>query len=430
MRTELSNLLSLSLAFALAGGCDGIKGTSSGDTGQDTGPVATGTYCPDEADQTLFASITDPIISHCVLFDGPDEGIDPRHFAPGTCESPWPTTDPGMSPTFTGTGGVWGSSMLSQATQYDVCNTIDPIANSIGYGEWKYAFTASSGSSCSDYTNFRHDWVLVGAGGLYVLNGTVDCPVGTYYAASLPVPFLRSSTALGCTPGSATYDLVPLHAVSSAADGTRAFNVAPVARTDVRVPERAWLRTVAVEDWGSATNLHIAPVGAQLDFSEGSISGGPSLQAAAGSQLDLAVGAAVMSASFGVDGLVEGDTLPDVTLTWSCEVDPEAPHFTPVQDNDPYIADLSAYGVAHTMVFWVDEPRRMLRIAPLGRFQDAMSMHYDTQGRFRGAMPTLDARIEGRIDTSGAGLELVSGRLTIGSLPPLEVASMVFPPLQ
>ena len=78
----------------------------------------------------------------------------------------------------------------------------------------------------------------------------------------------------------------------------------------------------------------------------------------------------------------------------------------------------------------------MLRIAPMGRFIDAVPMSFDSTGRFFGRIPVLDATLEGQLvmannsgnapdhannDVARGHLRIKVGRLTVGGLEPFEI---------
>jgi hypothetical protein len=63
----------------------------------------------------------------------------------------------------------------------------------------------------------------------------------------------------------------------------------------------------------------------------------------------------------------------------------------------------------------------MLRIAPMGRFIDAVPMSFDSTGHFYGRVPVLDTTLEGKLVLNGGDLGIKVGRLTVGGLEPFEI---------
>lgn len=424
------------LAIALGlGGCVDVKdfwGTDTGvecDQGNDTDALADtgGTECQSTGNLDDELDVK----AHCVRFDSSDFGDAPTHIAPPGCYAPYNT---GADPTSTIDYGCTKLSLT--ADLYLICEETASI------GDYTYDFTAGPGMTCGDYTDFEHDFIIAGPGGLYqlehdpavVINGW-ECPIA-YQFNAMPAAYIAASGPTACTPGSAIFDTVALHAVEEGPDGAIALNVLPLAQSNTPFPERAWLRSVTVNSWPQdpqgTSKLHIAQAGQQLTFNaDGSISGGHEIDPAVSTTLALPIGGAVMSANFGIDHYERGDGLPTVTLGWTCEVDPQSPHYQPLVDNDGYLADLSAYGVQHPFVFWVDETHHMVRIAPMGRFQDAVSTQYDAQGNFKTDLRSLNTTLEGKIDPSGVALHLEVARITVHLDPPLvqEVLNVYLPPL-
>lgn len=350
-------------------------------------------------------------VTHCHAIGGPDAGTDAGFYSPH-----W--TNPNslcyagehVTPTYVGAVpdevDLWYAN-LTEPPPLGLC----PMSS--GTGDWFYEFLPSAGHECTDYTDEGHGWTEVDAYGLNQIQKG-DTILGCGYLETFPVARqgFEISTPVRCVAGSARFDLVPRAVRGPGTSSGRDYIVVPIARTDARFPERAWLRTVSVVSWNDATQLYVSDDGTLLD-TNGELIGAADLSAPATS-LVRAAGVTMMGARFAIPDLTPGDSLPVVDISWSCEVNASDPHFSYLTGHDSYIADLSDWGIEHPFLFHVDTAHHMLRIAPVGRYVDSIQMAFDSTGHFGGQLPLLGATVEGRIVTSGAQLEVEAGRVTIG----------------
>lgn len=313
-----------------------------------------------------------------------------------------------------------------------LCNVND------GAGTWLASFPPGASSVCEDYTLDGVSYVVYDAYGLLTQEsgwGGPDCPYvnqyGGYYMA-LDYDKVWSGPT-DCSPGSATFKL----GARAMIDGPGADDslwLTPLAEETARFPERAWLRKVEVLDWGTATRLHVAAVGDRLSFDGGNVSNGRLLAAADGNIFTFAVGASPMSAMFGTShyAVVDDMALPTVKLTWSCQQSAQSPHYLPIPEK-PFVADLPAStGFGHRLIFWVDWANRLLRIAPEGRFEDAVRvplMVIDEANRsFSGTLPAYELAFSGQLHKQGGSLALTSASVTVGGTE-FPITDRLLPPL-
>jgi len=307
-----------------------------------------------------------------------------------------------------------------------------------GFGTWWASFPPGANSVCSDYTLDGVSYVIYDNYGLLVSEPSFGGPlcegVNQYdgYFTSLSYDRLPSGPT-ACTPGSAEFEL-GARAVLEGTPGDVSVWLTPVALEEAHFPERAWLRRIEVLDWGTATNLHVAALGDRLSFVGADVSNGSTLTPAGGDSYNLAVGAAPMSTMFGTAHLpLDDDTvLPTVQLHWSCQVDSEAPHFDPIPEKPFILALPDTMGIEHDLVLWVDLPNKLLRIAPEGRFSDAVMVRLAqidaTTHGFAGTLPSYDMAFRGKLVKQGTVLKLVGAQVALGTAE-FDVADSTLTPL-
>ncbi|MFO0633684.1 MAG: hypothetical protein U0168_12610 [Nannocystaceae bacterium] len=319
----------------------------------------------------------------------------------------------------------------------EAANADTMCSNGDGSAElWRAVFPPATGYLCGDYTQSTVNYVAIASGGrLYNLSADgVQCPLandyGGYYASMSYDQLETAPTA--CTPGSATFELVALGASSGIGDAA-ALWVTPIAEGNARFPERAWLRRIEVEDWGTAQNLHVARLHDHLGFAGDVVSNGRVLTGPQ-SVMDLPVGQAPMSTMFGIAGATLGPstTLPRVRLSWSCPAGNVGQYATPIDDPGFVASPLAELGYGHRVVIWSDWQGDMLRVAPEGRFVDhqVVRLHKTSQtsATFTVRLDAYDALLAGRITKSAGNLVLSNATLTIAD-ETVPVADTVFTPL-
>ena len=90
-------------------------------------------------------------------------------------------------------------------------------------------------------------------------------------------------------------------------------------------------------------------------------------------------------------------------------------------DHDAYLADLRDWGVQHPFVFWKDTTASWIRIAPLGRWTDAVQTRLEADGSFSARLPSLDTTLAGRLSIVGEHLRIDDGTVTIGGSAPIAI---------
>ncbi len=357
----------------------------------------------------IFPGPNKLVMSHCHLVAGPDSGVNVGFSSPfldNNQSSCYP--NPHSPPS--------GAGELSDSEHWVfISNGMGLCDPEEGIGTWHYEFEPTEwDGTCNDYVDLGHGWVL-----LNTVTGVLDnvglniygCGYMHYFP--VPPPAYRVSTPVPCVPGNGRFNLVSRHLGNTEDSEDWVAVVSPIGKTDVRFPERAWMRTLEVVEWGEADAIYITDDGGVLNSSLN-----PNVPAALAAPADVGsftVGTHTMGSQMAVSGLSEGEVPPVVDISWTCQVNAQEPHFDALAGHDSYVADLSEWGINHRFLFHVDSANKMLRIAPAGRFQDAIHMPFDSTGMFQGYIPTLDTTLKGRISQNGADLEIDIGRVTVSS---------------
>jgi hypothetical protein len=354
-----------------------------------------------------------------VCFDG-DYG--PDMIADVELEVPCPPYPTSPSNVYEGYENDYGNN------EYMVQTTWVPYLCDInyGFGTWTASFPEGPSSVCEDYTLGGVSYVTYDEYGLLTpepdWGGGPVCPYEIQYGGYYMSPEYDDvpSGPTDCTPGTAKFKLAS-RAVAEGAGDLVSVWLTPLAIEEAHFPERAWLRRVKVLDWGTASNLHVAGLGDHLSFSGSTVGNGRVLTAAAGNIHDFAIGESPMSAMFGIGNLTldENTALPEVELSWSCQVNAQSPHFEAITQS-PFVAELPAIaGFEHDIVFWVDWPKKLLRIAPEGRFSDFVRVHlYQVDANtasFAGTLPTYDLAFKGKLHKVNGIVHLEDARVAIGT---------------
>ena len=368
----------------------------------------------------LGSTDQDYVVSHCVEYSGPDAGKPLSMTGTGDCN-----VDASTSP-----GEPWNPEIhewIAQTSQMDNGASIEYLCGKNAFSTVQFHFVPSTGF-CSDYVDEAHNFLFFNNGYLKSASSTsnADCSWVAEDAArelSKPVGMLGGSEA-GCSAGSATFDMVARHIKGHNTLGEAAVQLVPIADSNAVFPARAWLRTINVLDWGDIGMFRIASPGQDLTFaSNGSVTGGIQISAPT-TQQSLSVGTATMGAIMGTASVADGNELPRVTLSWSCEVG-SPPHFGSIPNHTGYLLDLSSYGLNHRLVVWVDQGAKMIRVAPRGRFMDHVLMPYNSSGHFKGVIQPHNTMIEGEISFSGGNAVLDELTVTTVGLSPITVSSPI-----
>ena len=413
------------LGAGLMSGCvwktDTYEDPPYDEASEDTdGYLDTGTETECIFTDVVAIPMNDAAISYCVAYSGPDAGAPYDVTAAGTCNTPG--SDPGSAL------DLGEDRWLTYTTQ----QAYDSVPNLCNYGTgWIYYHLTPSTGNCEHYTELGHNFVMWNGGypePLYEVGlGHADCAASWDTVAMLARPSsVVKVSAPGCTAGSATFDLVARQARKENETGV-AVQMVPIAETNATFPERAWLRSIEIEDWGDAPMLRFAAYGQELNFSNGNVTGGYVIEAP-DTELNLSVGNAMMSAMIGGASIPEGGELPRITLTWSCEVSSPA-HYTSVPNHVPHVMNLSSHGVDHRFVLWVDQSAQMIRVAPRGRFNDYIQMPYDGTGFFRGHIDALSTYWEGTISFDGDDVILEDVIVHVEDMEPIMIEQVTLPPM-
>lgn len=288
-----------------------------------------------------------------------------------------------------------------------------------GAGHWHASFRTDYDITCDTYLKTGVSYVTQDSKGL-LHSDDEDCKYeNNIYAAYLSASYPKvDSSSAECTPGSATFKMKVRAADSNTGDAT--VWLAPIAETQARFPERAWLRSVEVLDWGTLSNLRVARYQEHLLLKTTGVVGGRALSAPA-TTFSFPVGAAPMSTMFATDHVVLDDNvrLPEVKLSWSCEQNPSNPHYRSIGQG--FVGTpLAAFGSPQRVVLWPDWSNRMLRIAPEGRFVDYVPAHLKMTGAnsatFTVKLPNYNATLSATIRQTGNTVFLTSTTLKIGDV--------------
>ena len=223
-----------------------------------------------------------------------------------------------------------------------------------------------------------------------------------YYGFYVSPSYKLVETApTACTPGRATFQLMARD-ISKGTSSNVGLWLTPLANRPATFPERAWLREINVMNWGSADNLHVARFGDRLSFKGAQVSNGHVLAPSAKSAMRFDVGDVPMSTMLGSANftLETGTTLPEVEISWTCEANPNDPHYSVIQEPG-YLARIPPQlGIGRAIAIWVDWPGGKLRVAPQGRFEDYLLVDLKPSranaSKFSGRLPAYDASFEGQ----------------------------------
>lgn len=329
-----------------------------------------------------------------------------------------------------------GDDYLVQSSGNPLCLADDPL-NFVdswrgGGGLWELRFEPEAFSTCADYTVDHIEYVVLDTSDPFnihqrlegSLNG-VACPYIDQISAFAPMPNLPGglggppSSPGTCTPGSATFDLVARD-TEVGTDGQRAIQLTPIAAEPAPFPERAWLRRVVIEDWGDVDNLHFATTAGPLRQKGSDVWGGAKVAGA--SVKNFAPGKVAMGSMFATAGAPLGADvdLPRVELSWTCQSDPDAPHYsTPVAQG--YVGQLPGLlGIDHRMNLWVEWESQRALLAPEGRYGDHVRADLTPTGpntaTLEGELPIYDATFSAAVTRTGPTLTLSDLTLTVAGL--------------
>ncbi len=363
------------------------------------------------------------VVSHCAWHRGPDIGLQHAYDWAGNVQ---PGPVPLSAPTFSALPELrtMDEDFRFQVTEYPIC--LAGTGNN-DCSHFQFSFDASQGHTCQDYPFVHQNFIVRRGVGAMLdhLGGGLQCPIAYNFGAA---PQATSGTVgTVCVPGSAVFDLRPRAYAASAANGTHSMMLTPIARTDVRPPERAWLRQIRVVSWGGVSSLHVAGNATSLSFANGVVTGGYTVSSPTTVQ-NIPVGGTSISANLGIDGVDPQNfpALPVVELTWSCEPNPA---FTPVADHTPFLLDVSALGIAHRMVLWAKPSANQVRIAPYGRLTDQSSSAVQPNGDFSVPFEPYRARLNGRLSFSSGNVVISNGVLSVAGMPDVPLPQMTLPPL-
>jgi hypothetical protein len=199
--------------------------------------------------------------------------------------------------------------------------------------------------------------------------------------------------------------------------GSCTRQVVPLLTTQgVSIPERAWIRSLEVLDWGSADNLQIAPTAydAHLKWSGWHVANTTQeiLKPTSGtSTTTWSAGQTAYSNLFAIEKLdLTGSTvsLPELRISWSCEVNAQTPHFSTPAGYSGFATLIPTLApIESRIVFWVGSGGDEVFIGPEGRWRDMFrsSLETDPAGgkRFTIAIPPYDATFTGRLVPHSSG---------------------------
>ncbi len=359
-------------------------------------------------------------------------------FSP-TIEAPCGTEDfprtllEGQMYTESSVGDPW---LVQAAAAGFICDADDPndFEDSWrgGGGNWQLRFEPEAFSTCDDYT-VNHTGYVVQAGMAQQMEPSFDplqCPYVNEYsfaAAMAPaaplanaVPTIESAPT-PCVPGSGEFEFV-VRDTATDSDGTVGLRLTPIAADGpAPFPERAWLRKLVVDEWGTVNNLRVAGLSDRLHQNGSRVWGGHGLDADE-AILAFAPGQVVMSAMFATSEAELADIeLPRVTLTWSCQVDGSAPHF----DAPPlpgYMGALPpALGLGHRVTAWLDWDHQRMALAPQGRYADRLTTELvpigPNRAKFSGTLTAYGATISGNVKRTPDSLKFTKLVLDIDGSP-------------
>ncbi len=224
-------------------------------------------------------------------------------------------------------------------------------------------------------------------------------------------------------PGAADFDFAVRRQFIN--DGSKAtLWLSPILAELASFPERAWLRSIEVIDWGSATNLHLADFTSSFEI-DGWDLGGMVITPSSGNPTTFSVGQQPMTVMMGTSSMpVDGETLalPKVRMSWSCQVNPTNPHPIAVEDRSGHVMSLpGSLPIKSRLVFWPALDGSDIRMAPEGRYLDYVQSKLEpsTLGGTTFSFPFVghDARFDGRLVPFGGSFRILDGVVTFGETP-------------
>ncbi len=202
----------------------------------------------------------------------------------------------------------------------------------------------------------------------------------------------------------------------------------PVSTDAAPFPERAWLREIEVVDWGDATNIHYADFMERIKAVDGFELNGTQIEkpASGPTVVTFPVGKLPMSTMMGTSSLPVPDepgetaALPELHLTWSCEMDKQNPHAIKIADRSGHAVTLGESNpIQNRIVFWVADDGEDVHVAPEGRYSDYSLSElaaYSGPGKtFRIDLPGYGRRsvFAGRLVPFNSSYKLEDGLVTI-----------------
>lgn len=321
----------------------------------------------------------------------------------------------GSRPALTLSTDTVGDDWIADVANTDFCDAITDstvlVCNSATQAQadtWQVYLPAHSSEDCTEYGEITL---------LFYRDGGEECIGAT------------DPPSAGCSGATEAEVLLAHRAWSDLdSDGEQHSRLIPILKSGPDFPERAWIRRVEVTDWGDAQALHLLKTGQYLRLDGDEVQSGPiETLDSQSSTRTFAVGVLHMGSTVVVDGVPDDEAfaLPALKLDWSCEVDPQQPHFqviTPPQAYARRLKDLGITGVNldHRVIMRINAPASIGVLELQGRHHDRISFPITSDGAdwaFDFDDTALGVDAAGTVSPSGQhDKEIAFDRLIVGGV--------------
>jgi hypothetical protein len=326
MRRVTLQVSAIFSAVVVQAGCDLTYTSKGGD--YDTGPTPPDVYEIDPpevagfqcaSDQYFFHSAEDLFLDKVTVSGSAEIPSDARLEVP--CYD-WAGNQSFISSPASLSGG-WAAEFSGSPLCFSVGDTsLYPSAMQEydAIGTFRVYLPLPASGDCADYGDI--EWSFDSHG-----NTMMMMPVST-------------SEGHSCTPGTGQFKLYSKVVRDADKDGDAILELRPGQISGPAFPERAWLRSITVESFGSAPNLKAVKQGFAASITGEALvpPGAAQVLTPGAPSVALPVGAMLMGTRFVSDQVSLSGTFtpPTVTLSWTCEVDPSAPHYSTFPGPAPF----------------------------------------------------------------------------------------------